>query len=399
MEYRKIGVGHFESTPKMKELVNKVIDSGRISYGPMCEELESSFAKMHGCEYGVVSASGTDSLRAALHGLKIQQGWKNGAEVIVPATTFVATINIVTQIGLSPVLVDVDPLYYCMDPSLIESAISEHTVAVMPVNLLGQPADLSAIMEIADKYDLNIVEDSAEAMFVSHHNAPVGSWSDVGCFSFYMAHLITAGVGGIAITYDSELRDIMRSLLNHGREPVYMSIDDDDGLSGNELKRMIKNRFRFIHSGYSSRMTELQAALALAQLYEWEDMVARRQAVASRLKAGLRKHANSLQLPAEREEGEHSYMMFGIVVMSEYKDGLVEHLENNGVETRDMLPLINQPIYPNWFPSPNCVPPKEKFPVSQHLIDSGFYIGCHQGMSDDDADYVCKVVDDYFSRR
>ena len=228
----------------------------------MCKELERSMAGMHRCRYGILSASGTDSLRAALHAMKIIHGWEDGDEVITAATTFVATVNIILQVNLKPVLVDVIPDHYTMDCSALRDAVTDRTRAIIPVNLLGQAADLMCITAFALDRDIKIIEDSCEAMFAEHNGAPVGSWGDIGCYSFYMAHLLTAGVGGIAITNNKEYADVVRSLINHGRDTIYISIDDDDGISDEDLEIMTSRRFHFIHPGYSSRMTELQAALA-----------------------------------------------------------------------------------------------------------------------------------------
>jgi dTDP-4-amino-4,6-dideoxygalactose transaminase len=392
MKKRDVPVGYFETDNEMRTLVNGVLDSGRISYGPLCKRLEWEFARQHDSPFAVVSASGTDSLRAGLHALMIMYDWPYGSEVILPATTFVATFNIVEQLGLIPVLVDIEPDYFCMDSDKFDAAITDDTVAVIPVNLLGQPADLEAICSLAWASNLSVMEDSAEAMFVGQGGYPVGSWGEIGCFSFYMAHLITAGVGGIATTSNPDLADLMRSLLNHGRTTTYTSIDDDDDLTGEALEKVVTTRFQFLHSGYSSRMTELQAALALPQLANWEDMLARRQAVASRLTAGLSRHADRLRLPAEREEGEHSYMMYGIMLREGDKGPLVMHLEEHGIETREILPLVNQPIVSEWYGSDL----RDLFDVSWDVIRGGFYIGCHQGMSDADADYVAEVVDNFF---
>lgn len=392
MEKREVSVGYFETTDEMRELVRQVLDSGRISYGPLCEKLENDFANIHQSPYAIVSASGTDAIRAGLHALKIFHDWPDGGEVIVPATTFVATINVITQVGLKPVFVDVDEDHYCMDERMIPGRITPDTVAIMPVNLLGQAANLSAIDEIAWDNNLSMIEDSAEAMFVCHEGAPVGSWGEVAGFSFYMAHLITAGVGGITTATEKGQAEIIRSLLNHGREPIYISIDDDDGLEGADLARMVAKRFHFLYPGYSSRMTELQAAIALPQLKNWESMLARRRAVASKLTSGLSKHWR-LHLPSEREEGEHAFMMYGIrMATGEDKMPLVMYLEEHGIETRDILPLLSQPIFKDWYMGDAS----HAFPVSNELTRTGFYIGCHQGMTDDDIDYVCRVVDNFF---
>jgi dTDP-4-amino-4,6-dideoxygalactose transaminase len=392
---RQISVGCFEPTATILEYVTDVVGSGRLSYGPYSKALEEEFAYIHDSRYGVLSASGTDSLRAALHALKIRYGWVDGSEVIVPATTFVATINIVWQLGLKPVLVDVENDHFCIDVQMVQQAITTDTVAIIPVNLLGQPANLSDLEYISEVYDLSVVEDSCETMFVRHMGEPVGTWSDIGVFSFYMAHLITAGVGGIAITQDQDLAEEMRSLVNHGRVPVYTSIDDDDGLTGDALEKMIRSRYEFISPGYSSRITELQAAVALPQLLNYEDMLARRYAIASRLTAGLGRHAHRLQLPAEREQGEHAYMMYALRLLDGVdKWPLMLHLEKNGIETRELLPIVNQPMYAGLVQQ--AEEEYNNLAVSKDLIKTAFYIGCHQGMTDADADYVCEVVDDFF---
>lgn len=392
---RNIPVGYFETTSQMEAAVSGVLASGRISYGPLCQELEERFAFMHDCDYAVLSASGTDSLRATLHARKIIEGWESGAEVIVPATTFVATINAVSQINLKPVLVDVEDDHFCIDPESTMAAVSDRTVAIIPVNLLGQPADLQAIDWIAYDNDLDVVEDSCEAMFVNHRGAPVGSWGIASAFSFYMAHLVTAGVGGVTTTNNKRTATLVRSLVNHGRDPIYTSMDDDDNVDEEMLKKIIQRRYAFIYPGYSSRMTELQAALALPQLDEWEDMLARRQAVASRLAAGLSRHSERLQLPSERERGEHAFMMYGLRMRDgEDKWPLMLYLEQRGIETREMLPIVNQKMYSRLVHE--AMMRGEKLPVSTDLINTAFYIGCHQGMSDSDADYVCEVVDGFF---
>lgn len=386
---RRVEVGFFETTGAMRGLVNSVLDSGRISYGPLCKRLEHDFSLRHNSRFAIVSASGTDSLRAALHAMKIVHGWKDGDEVIVPATTFVATVNIVLQVGLIPVLVDVMPVHYTLDPALITQAITGRTRAIIPVNLLGQAANLSIITEIASDHDLKVIEDSCEAMFVNHHGRSVGSWGNIGCFSFYMAHLVTAGVGGIAITDNRDYADTMRSLLNHGRDTIYTSIDDDKNLSKEELSELVTRRFVFWHVGYSSRMTELQAALAIPQVLGWKSMVYMRNRVANRLTARLSGH-RGLILPYPMTGNEHSWMMYGITMRDpDDKVPLVDLLEQNNIETRDLLPLVDQPVYHSLF-NPN------DYPVSLKAIKSSFYIGCHQGMTDADVARIGDVVDHYF---
>lgn len=386
----KVQVGYYEADEETYSLTRWALRSGRISYGPMCREVEEVMAHAHDSKYGIVSASGTDSLRAALHAMKIVHGWKDGDKVIVPATTFVATLNIVYQVGLVPVLVDVIPQHYTMDPSKIDEKIQSTTRAIIPVNLLGQAANLSTITSIASEYDLKVIEDSCEAMFVKHRGAPVGCWGDIGCFSFYMAHLITAGVGGLAVTSDGRYADVMRSLLNHGRDTVYVSIDDDNDLDREELDRVVRKRFSFVNMGYSSRMTELQAAIAIPQINNRSDMLYKRRAVAEKLTDRLSKHEirGHITLPEPAPGNEHSWMMYGITT-TEPARNLIQHLERSGVETRDLLPILGQPVYRFMFD-------EDEYPVASHALSHAFYIGCHQGMTNEDIDIVGEAFDHYF---
>lgn len=389
---RAIGVGTFTTTHRMKELVNEVLDSNRISYGPMSQRFESQFAYLHDSRFGIVSNSGTSSLQVAIQAMKEVYGWLDGDEVIVPALTFVASVNVILHNRLTPVLVDVEADYYGLDCLQLEAAITPRTRAIMPVHLFGQPCDMKRICEIASRYALRIVEDSCECMFVKHHNRATGAWGDVGCFSTYVAHLLTTGVGGIAITDNPELATKMRSLVNHGRDSIYLQIDDDDGLDLelDRLRQVIGRRFKFESVGHSFRMTEMEAALGVAQLETWPAMIAKRQANAAYLYARLKHLENRgvLQLPVQRPQTGHAWMMFPIVMHASDKWGMVHHLEANGVETRDMLPLTNQPVYTSMFN-------ENDYPVAKWINANGFYVGCHQDLSRDDLDYMVDLIYDH----
>jgi len=386
---RQIGVGCFSVTPKMRTLVNEVLDSGRISYGDKSREFERRFADIHGCKYGVLSNSGTSSLQVALQAMKEIHGWQDGDEVIVPAVTFVASVNVILQNHMTPVLVDVDPQYYEIDPALIEAAITPRTRAIMPVHLFGQPCDMDAITGIIARRKLYILADSCECMFVKHYDFPMGQWADITCYSTYVAHLLTTGVGGLSITSDPRYAAKMRSLVNHGRDGIYISIDDDNGLSNGDMKEVIARRFNFESVGHSYRITEIEAALGLAQLDNWWDMIALRQANAEYLACGLRRFNYDLQLPETREHTQNSRMMFPIVVRSGVKYPLVTFLESHGIETRAMLPLINQPCYAGLWDV-------NAYPVAQWIDRGGFYIASHQGLTRDDLDYIIATFAEYY---
>jgi perosamine synthetase len=386
---QQIGVGTFTTTPRMRALVNEALDTGRISYGPMSRRFEQDFAALHGAPFAVLSNSGTSSLHVALQALKERHGWADGDEVLVPAVTFVATVNVVLHNRLTPVLVDVEPDLYGINTSLIEAAITPRTRAIIPVHLFGQPCDMRTVMDIARRHALWVVEDSCECMFATHHGRSVGAWGDVACFSTYVAHLLTTGVGGLALTSHPDLAATMRSLVNHGRDGIYISIDDDAGKSGAALQEVISRRFRFDRIGHSFRITELEAALGLAQLEDWQSMIAARKNNALSLLAGLRPYRAHLQLPGFRPHTTQSWMMFPLVLRDEPKDALCAHLEAHGIETREMLPLVAQPCYRGlWDP--------DAYPVAQWIDRSGLYVGCHQNLTSEDLDHIVLTIGEYF---
>src|SRR6185369_7442933 len=278
-----LGVGTLNVSARAKELVLEALNNNRLSYGPLTKRFESEFAAHHECRFGIMSNSGTSSLHVALQAMKEMHGWEDGDEVIVPAVTFVATANIVLHNRMRPVLADVDPVYYHLDPSAAEALIGPRTRAIIPVHLFGQAADMDEIGSLAARHGLKVIEDSAETMFARYRERWVGSLGDIGCFSTYAAHLLVTGVGGLCTTNDPEYAVRTRSLVNHGRDSIYISIDDDKGKTVEELRTIVARRFNFVSVGHSFRATELEAALGLAQFEEWPAMIAARRANARAL--------------------------------------------------------------------------------------------------------------------
>lgn len=391
---KKVGVGGAVIGPYAKRLVNKVLDSGRISYGPFLKKFEFEFAKLCGRKFAISSNSGTSSLQVALGALKDLGGWKDGDEILVPSVTFVATSNVVLQNKLKPVFVDVDEKMYHINPDLIEEKITSRTRAIMPVHLMGVSADMERIMKIAKRHNLRVLEDSCEAVGVKYRGRMVGSLGDIACFSTYMAHLVTTGVGGLSVTDDPKLAIMMRSLVNHGRDSIYVAMDDDRGLRGYERFHMVNSRFSFINVGYSYRVTELEGALGLAELKNLRRNILKRQAKADYLIRALKQFERFLQLPSWPRHAEHAFMLFPILVKDGAgfsRDDLICHLEDYNVETRYLMPLINQPIYKKLFGDL-----ERHYPVARHLNKNGFYIGCHPEMNKSDLEYVADVFRDFF---
>lgn len=389
--HKQIGVGGLVLTEEEKRLVGEVLDSGRLTYGPKTVQFETEFARSHGCRHALFMNSGTSALHLALTALKDRYGWSHGDEVLVPAVTFVATSNIVLHNQMEPVFVDVDPETYNIDTEKIEEKITHRTRAIIPVHLLGLPASMGPIMELAKTYRLKVIEDSCETMFARYQDKPVGSIGDIGCFSTYVAHFLVTGVGGFATTNSAELADDMRSLMNHGRDTIYVSASDDLDVVGDRLEKIVARRFSFIHVGHSFRCTELEAAIGLGQLARANEIIRRRKEIADRYTRELADLQDHIHLPICPSDRSHTYMIYGVVVKNEGKERLVNYLEKLNIETRDLLPLINQPIYKRLYGNL-----EERYPGARLLNHSGFYIGCHSYMTDEEVDFVIEAFHSYF---
>ncbi len=384
-----LGKRTFYPTPKMREYIDDILATGRLSYGKYSREFESRFAALHGCKYGILSNSGTSSLLVALQTLKELHGWQDGDEVIVPALTFVATVNVVLQLRLKPVLVDIERDYYGIDTTQLIKAINYKTRCIMPVHTFGQPCDMAEVQNTVnwlnpEIYPIKVVEDSCEAMAVRHCNTSIGCLGDIGVFSTYAAHILVTGVGGLSITNNPEYALYMRSLVNHGI--------DLEGLPTGESYEptWLARKFRFTKVGHSFRLTELEAAIGLAQLDDLPTIIRKRQENAAYLTAGLKPLEEYLQLPAIRPNTESSFMMFCLVCRQEgVRDKLCRYLESNGIGTRLALPLVSQPVYKGlWNP--------ENYPVTRWMDDNAFYIGCHQNLTREDLDYVIEKFGEFF---
>ena len=384
--YRRVAIGTSDITASDIDRVTEVLTSGRLSAGPQLAKFEARFATLHGVSHAAMCNSGTGALQLSLQVLRERYGWPDGAEVVIPAMTFVATVNVVLFNGLTPVLADIDPITMTLDPAALYSALTPRTVAAIPVHLFGQPADMTSIMDIARDHGLRVIEDSAEAAFVRHRGRHVGSFGDFGCFSTYMAHLVTTGVGGLALTSDLENAVRFRSLMNHGRNPSYLTIDDDEHLEDEELLRVVWSRYEFTAIGQSFRVTEMEAALGIGQLERHEEMLRRRRAIAGELTAKLA--CAQLELPVVAQGNDHAFMMYPIRCrVAGLRDRLVVALERSGVETRFLLPILGQPCYRGRFDETPGT-----YPVTESCQRDGFYIGCHQHMTSADVDHIAEIV-------
>lgn len=395
---KKIGVGYASITELEKQYVMDVLDNARLSQGKYVAEFEQKFSQAHGKKYGVMCNSGTTALQLALATLKEKDGWNKDTEVLVPAITFIATSNACLHEGLKVKFIDVDPKTYNMNPDEIERHISDNTKCIIPVHTFGMPCNMPKIMEIAQKYSLRVIEDCAEAHFAKINGETVGSFGDISCFSTYVAHTITTGVGGIICTNEREDMEILRSLVSHGRACTCERCIASDGntVCPKRLQTELDRRFMFVRMGYSYRVGEIEGALGLAQLERKDEIMRKRRENARKLIMKLEKYEDKLQLPRSPEDIEHTYMMFPVVIKKNSgikREDFIKYLEKHNIETRPLLPLLNQPIYVQIFGSI-----EKEYPIAEYLDNNGFYIGCHHGLEEEDLNYIVDIITKYLKQ-
>ena len=391
----QIGVGDVDISPLAYRYIKEILDTRRITYGKFISQFERETARIHKIKFAIFCNSGTSALQVALHALKKNFGWQDGDEVIVPALTFVATVNIVLQNNLTPVFVDVEPDYFMLDVEKLAAVITPKTRCIIPVHIGGQPADMDPILKLARIHGLKIIEDSCETMFAKYLGKPVGSWGDFSCFSTYAAHTLVTGVGGFICTSDQGLAIKAKSLVNHGRDGIYLHIDDDKNKKNQHLFKIVDRRFRFEDVGYSYRATEFEGALGLAQIKNWKKIVSKRQLNAKYLSQGLKGLQQFLQLPQIRTNSEHIFMFFPLVMKNDRikRSQLIYFLEKNLIETRYLLPLLNQPVYKKIFGDI-----ENKYPIAKMLARRGFYIGCQPSLTKKQLDYVIATFHAFFAK-
>lgn len=396
----KLPFGTISVTDRAKELAIQALDDKRLSCGKLVHQFEKGFADLLDVDYAVSVATGTDADALALavvHDL----GAKPGDEVIIPALSFVATGNAVLHARLTPVFVDVDRETLNIDPNKIEAAITEKTRAIMPVHLMGKPAAMDEIMAIAEKYDLIVVEDAAEAHGMMYKGKPAGSIGHMGGFSLYVAHIISAVEGGMITTNDERFAEIIRSLRSHGRACSCVTCT----LSSTQTycaKRFDKEtgedtRFTFPRIGYSCKMNELEAAVGLGTLDLYDHIVQTRHENLKYVLDRFDKFSPYLTTLKEEEWefiGPHAVPMVLGPEASFTRVQLTEFLEKNGIETRNLFQSM-----PTQCPGFEYLGYKlGDFPNAEYVGENGLHIGCHQDMTTEHMEYFLQTLDRFLTQ-
>ena len=342
------------------ENVVEVLKSGMIAQGPKVKEFEEKFAEWVGADYGIAVNSGT----AALHVALLSCGIGEGDEVITTPFTFIASGNSILYTGAKPVFADIDLKTYTIDPYSIEKLITENTKAILPVQLYGQSANMDKINEIAERYGLSVIEDAAQAHGATCKGQKVGSMGDMACFSFYPTKNMTTSEGGIITTNDEDLADNAKIFRAHGASV----------------------RYHHDEIGYNFRMTDISAAIGLAQLDKIEEFNNKRIENAAYLNEGL-KDVDGVITPYCAYDSKHVYHQYTIRVEKGDRDDWVDLINECGVGTgiHYPIPLYNQPIYKSLGIEGNC-------PNAELAADNVISLPVHPSLTKEDLDLVIEAV-------
>ncbi|MBF0362950.1 MAG: DegT/DnrJ/EryC1/StrS family aminotransferase [Oligoflexia bacterium] len=353
-----------------KEYLIECINSGWISSeGPYVKELELLLAKRVNREYGIAVANGSGALDIAVRALEIGKG----DEVIMPTFTIISCANAILNSGATPVLVDSYIDTWNMNVEQIESKITSKTKAIMVVHIYGLPCDMDPILNLARKHNLKIIEDAAELIGQTYKGKPCGSFGDISCFSFYPNKHITTGEGGMLLTNDGRLAERCRSLRN---------------LCFQEGKRFVHEEM-----GWNYRMTNLQAALGVAQIERLDEFVQKKYFIGNfyhQLLSDVSSDAKIIQLPApEKEYAKNIYWVFGIVINGEFNaSDVMKKLSARKIGTRPFFyPMHLQPVFKKMGLFSNS---NEQYPVAEMLAEKGFYIPSGLSLNEEKMQIVVK---------
>ena len=351
---------------KELEYVTEAIRTNWISSaGSYIQSFEESFAAACDVAHGVACTSGTTALHLAMAAL----GLGPGDEVIMPTFTMIATPNCARYTGATPVLVDSEPRTWNFDLDQVADAIGPKTRAIVPVHTYGHPVDMDPLMQLAEEHGVWIIEDAAEAHGARYKGRRVGSLGDAACFSFYGNKIITTGEGGMVTTNSQEFADLARNLRDHAFSE--------------------ERHFWHHYVGFNYRMTNLQAAVGLAQVERLEDYVAARRRNAA-LYNELLADVDGIATPPEVGDVENVFWMYGVMVEPEPfgrdRDQLREALAERGIETRTFfIPVHFQPIYHEQFRG-------QSFPVAEELCEKGVYLPSASSLTENQVRYVAGEV-------
>ncbi|MEE1117024.1 DegT/DnrJ/EryC1/StrS family aminotransferase [Methanosphaera sp.] len=341
------------------EAVTEVLKSGMLAQGPKVDEFEKKFAEYSEAKYGIATSSGTTALHTAL----VAAGVERGDEVITTPFTFAATSNSILYSDATPVYADINPKTFNLNPEKIEEKITDKTKAIVPVHLYGQPADMDPILEIAEKHDLKVIEDAAQAHGSTYKGKKIGSIGDLGCFSFYPTKNMTTGEGGMVTTNDDDLAEKSAMIRAHG-----------------ESKRYEQSLL-----GYNYRMTDIAASIGIVQLKSIDKFNEKRNENAKYLSEGL-SDVEGITTPCVDSNVTHVFHQYTIRV-SKDRDEFKQFLTDNEIGTGVHYPIVlyKQPYYQNLGITGNC-------PEAELAANQVISLPVHPSLTTEELDTIIETV-------
>jgi perosamine synthetase len=333
------------------------------SKGQYISKFEEEFAKYIDVDYATTVSNGTVALHLAL----LVLGIGKDDEIIVPTLTYIASVNAISMAGAKPIFVDSDKEFWNIDCDLIESKITNKTKAIMAVHLYGMPCDMCALRSICDKHNLYLIEDAAEAFGSKYDNKFIGSFGDISTFSFFGNKTITTGEGGMVVSNN-------QNFIKRAENLKSQSVSNVKEYWHDEL-------------GYNYRMTNVCAAIGLAQLEQANEIIEKKVQIAQWYKSGLKKLPVTFQ--SDHPKCFNSFWMVSILAENkEIRDSIRESLKLNGIESRPLFyPAHTMPVFKN----------NQTYPISEFLSDRGMNLPSYPGLTKDDVDYICSMITSVFN--
>jgi perosamine synthetase len=366
-----------ELGPREEELLLEVVRSGSLSRGPKLEQFEREFGAWLNGGYAVAVSSGTAALHLGVRAL----GWGEGDEVITSPLSFVASANCLLYEGATPVFCDIDPVTLTLDPDAASAVVGERTAGILPVHFFGYPADLPTLAGIASKQDLAILEDACQALgAVDRMGQRVGSAGNIATFAFYANKQMTTGEGGVLVTPDEEVAARVRSERNQGRAPDMSQVEHD-------------------RVGFNYRLTDLQAAIGIAQLERVDERLNARDDVAALYRERLtqlgaepagEEDKDDLVLPCENQgDARRSWFVFCVQLpMGTDRDAVIAKLAEGGIASKAYLPCIHLlPPYRERFGFSGG-----EFPIAERVAERSLALPFFPSMTESQVDRVCTAL-------
>lgn len=348
-----------ELSTELDRVVHEVLSSGSYAMGKYHNGFEQELAAMHGCKHGIAVNSGTDALRIMMDA----SGIGPGDEVITTAFTFVASTETIVQTGATPVFVDIDPVSFQMDPKLIEAAVTPRTKAILPIHLFGQMCEMDAIQVIAERHNLILLEDAAQAIGSHRHGVFAGGFGVSAGFSFYVTkNLGAAGDGGMILTNSDEIMEKAKSMRVHG---------------------MGRERYYYDHVGYTSRLAEIQAAILKTKLTKLNEWNARRAQLAAIYLEGMK--GADITLPATLPGNNHTWHQFSI--RSTRRDALQAFLKENGVDS-----MIYYPVPLHYHAPYSHLARRGSLPETERAALEILNLPIHQHLGEEQVRYIAETI-------